>query len=280
MRTRQQNQRLKIYRGYKRNSTRNFAAPCPKHSRLLARPATGLPSKPLLDLGGQPLVQRTHAAAERGGYEVLVAVDDPRVAASVQSFGGRYVMTPADLPSGTDRAAYVSSDQGWPDGDVVINLQVDEPFFPSEHFRKLVEPLHADATLAVSTLACPIRDHAEVLNEHCVKVVCATNGNALYFSRAPIPWVRGQMQAEQSKAGYLRHVGVYAYRVGALKGLAALEPTPAERAESLEQLRALEHSLAIRVVVVDEAPPPGIDVEADLELARQHLARRGSAAQP
>ncbi|MCA9644558.1 MAG: 3-deoxy-manno-octulosonate cytidylyltransferase [Polyangiaceae bacterium] len=235
--------------------------------------STRLPGKVLLDLGGQPLLQRTWSAASNSGYEVWVAVDDARVQSAVEAFGGRSLMTPSELRSGTERVAYVARHRAWPADDIVVNVQADEPFFPPSYVGQLVEPLVEDPSLGMSSLACRIDQRDQIFSEHCVKVVCNLRGDALYFSRAPIPWVRGGMAEERAPSGfYLRHIGAYAYRVGMLIQLADLPEAPSEVSESLEQLRALHHGISIRIRAVDSAPPPGIDTPADLERARALLS--------
>ncbi len=237
--------------------------------------ATRLPGKPLLDLGGKPLLQHTWSAAQATGLEVLVATDDPRVAEVATSFGARSVLTPGRLESGTDRVAFVARELRWGAADVVVNLQVDEPFFPTQHLSTVAGHLAAQPDLSIATLGCAVTSREELFSEHTVKLVHDAQQRALYFSRAPIPWIREGMNAEQlDLAHFTRHIGVYAYRVGALLRLAGLPPAPLELLERLEQLRALHHGLAIHVTRVPTAPPAGIDTPEDLRAARERVGQR------
>lgn len=237
-----------------------------------------LPEKPLADLGGKPLVVRVwERGFDAGAEEVIVAADDMRIVDVVTAAGGRAVLTRADHVSGTDRLAEVATSHGWSDDTLVVNLQGDEPLVPSHLLYTLAHALEQEPTAALATLATPIEDPAELFSPSAVKVVVDEQGLALTFSRAPIPWARDAFgpilraaPPEVLPAGipYLRHLGLYAYRVATLKLLAATPPAPIERAESLEQLRALSLGLRIHVTVVDEAPPPGVDTTEDLARVR------------
>ena len=199
----------------------------PHHVVIPARYAsTRLPGKPLLDIGGRTMIQRVveQAAASRAD-QVLVATDDARIAAAVHDPRGRTrqiaVMTDAALPSGTDRVAAVARQQGWTDDTIVVNVQGDEPFVPPRLIDQVAELLARDPGAAIATLATPIESLHDFLDPNVVKVVFAADGAALYFSRAPIPWSRDGAAAglgsQADFAGALRHVGLYAYRVGALQ---------------------------------------------------------------
>lgn len=195
--------------------------------------------------------------------QVIVATDDVRIAARVHAFGGQVRLTSPDHFTGTDRLAEVAQSL---DCDVIVNVQGDEPLLDPRALTELVEPF-ADPTVSMSTLYRRIADPAELLNPNIVKLVTDRAGFALYFSRAPIPHTR------DPRGGWpplFRHVGVYAYRRSALLVLAALEPTPLERAESLEQLRALEHGIRIKAVETSY-DSIGVDTPADLEHVRQLL---------
>jgi 3-deoxy-manno-octulosonate cytidylyltransferase (CMP-KDO synthetase) len=196
--------------------------------------------------------------------KVIVATDDLRIARAVTQFGGPVRLTRPDHETGTDRLAEVASTL---DCDVVVNVQGDEPLFDTRAIAEVVAPL-SDPSISMSTLYRRIADPAEHLNPNVVKVVLDRGGCALYFSRAPIPHMR------DPRGGWpplYRHIGVYAYRRSALMVLAALEPTPLERAESLEQLRALEHG--IRIKAVETAYDSiGVDTPEDLEQVRRLLA--------
>jgi len=230
--------------------------------------ASRLPGKPLADVGGRPLVVRVwEAGARAGAAEVIVAADDARIRDAVEAAGGRVVMTSPEHASGTDRLAEVAEKLAWADDAIVVNLQGDEPMIPAYLLSDLASALAAHPEAGIATMATPIRDTADVTKPSVVKVVVDRAGLALYFSRAPIPWDRDGT----GDAPYLRHLGLYAYRVHTLRALARAERSAYERAEFLEQLRALELGIRIHVTVVDEAPPHGVDTEEDLERVRRAL---------
>jgi len=217
------------------------------------------PGKPLASETGRPLIQHVYeaAAAARRVDTVLVATDDERIRQAVEGFGGRCVMTRADHPCGTDRVAEAA--QAFPEADLVINFQGDEPDLEPGLLDALVEALEADASIEAATLAGPLAED-EWEDPGAVKVVVDARGDALYFSRAPVPHARdgeGSRQAPQ-----LKHFGIYAYRAGALREFAAMPPSPLERTERLEQLRWLEAGRQMRVLVTD-AYPGGIDTPQD-----------------
>jgi 3-deoxy-manno-octulosonate cytidylyltransferase (CMP-KDO synthetase) len=251
--------------------------------------STRLPGKPLLDIGGRTMIQRVvEQAAASGADQVLVATDDARIAAAVHDPRGRSttiaVMTDAALPSGTDRVAAVARQQGWADDTIVVNVQGDEPFVPPRLIDQVANLLARDPAAAIATLATPIESLHDFLDPNVVKVVYAADGAALYFSRAPIPWSRDGASAgpgsQADFAGALRHVGLYAYRVGALKRITAMAPSSLEQTEKLEQLRALQAGLRITVALCAEAPGPGIDTDADLQRARMRAATEPGARRP
>jgi 3-deoxy-manno-octulosonate cytidylyltransferase (CMP-KDO synthetase) len=209
------------------------------------------------------------AALSPSVSRVIVATDDVRVAGVVRRFGGEVRMTSADHLSGTDRLAEVAATL---DCDVIVNVQGDEPLIDPGSITEAVAPLLADASLQMTTLFRRISSTSELADPNIVKVVVDRGGFALYFSRAPIPHVR------DPRGGWpplLRHVGVYAYRRSALLVLAALEPTPLERAESLEQLRALEHGIRIKAVETRH-DSFSVDTEAELEEVRRLIAAPAS----
>ena len=230
--------------------------------------STRLPGKPLRTIAGRPLIEHVHArATEAGASEVIVATDDERIAAACRGFGGVVAMTSPDHASGTDRLAEVASARGWPDDAIVVNVQGDEPLIPPAIIRQVAALLASAMAPSVATLATPVRALAELLDPNVVKVVADRAGHALYFSRAPIPWQRDAAAGgtdAQRIAGARRHLGLYAYRVAALRRLAALAPTALELTERLEQLRALEHGLVIAIADAVEVPGPGVDTESDL----------------
>jgi 3-deoxy-manno-octulosonate cytidylyltransferase (CMP-KDO synthetase) len=238
-----------------------------------------LPGKPLLRETGKYLVQHVYEQAlqARRAEEVLVATDDPRIAAAVAGFGGRAVLTRRDHPSGTDRVAEVARRL---DADVVINLQGDEPLVDPAALDLLPALLERDGDADVATLAVPLASAEQWHNPNCVKVVCDAAGRALYFSRSPIPYVRdGRPDFAARPPRFLQHLGVYAYRRPFLLALASLPPEPLEQLEKLEQLRVLALGRRIQVGVVRQAAI-GVDTYEDYErfvhAYRQRRARRAA----
>jgi 3-deoxy-manno-octulosonate cytidylyltransferase (CMP-KDO synthetase) len=239
--------------------------------------STRLPGKPLLDLGGRPMIQLVHELVRASGAaEVVIATDDERIRAAALGFGAEVQMTSAAHASGTDRLAEVALRRGWQEQDVVVNVQGDEPLLPPALVRQCAALLAADAGADIATLATPIESLEEFLDPAVVKLVRRADGRALYFSRAPIPWHRdgaaGGLATQGEFRGALRHLGLYAYRVGALKRLAVTKPSSLEQAEKLEQLRALQLGMAIIVGEALERPGPGVDTAHDLARVRALLA--------
>jgi len=238
--------------------------------------STRLPGKPLADLGGRPMIRHVHErASAAGAAEVIVATDDERVAHACEAFGAEVQMTSPSHPSGTDRLAEVAVRRGWRDEEVVVNVQGDEPLLPPALVRQAAALLGADRGADIATLGTPIQSLGEFLDPAVVKVVRRADGRALYFSRAPIPWHRDGapegLASQREFGGAWRHVGLYAYRVGALRRLAAASPAPLELAEKLEQLRALHLGMSIVVGEALEPPRPGVDTPEDLERVRRAL---------
>lgn len=233
-----------------------------------------LPGKVLADLGGEPVLAHVVRAAQASKLgEVWVASDATAVLDTAARLGVPSQKTSSDHPSGSDRIHEVAKLNGWADDDVIVNLQGDEPFMPPALLQSVAKLLMEDERADWATVASPIHDSAEFANPACVKVVCDQSGNALYFSRAPIPHERDAKEGTQPPANALRHIGLYAYRVGSLARYCENNPTPLEELEKLEQLRALECGMRIKVFIGQEPPPPGIDTVEDLESARQHLTR-------
>ena len=235
--------------------------------------STRLPGKALASIGGRPMVchvaERTRRA--RGLERVIVATDDMRIADAVRAAGGEVALTRSDHPSGTDRLAEVAREL---DAAIVVNVQGDLPLLDPAMVERLVACLRADPLLPMATLAAPLAEDAEWRSPHVVKVVFGGDGRALYFSRSPIPYDRDGSRAPGAPLGW-RHIGMYAYRRDVLLRLAALPPSPLERREQLEQLRALENGIAIGVVEWTGAEPViEVDTEADLERARAALDGR------
>lgn len=232
--------------------------------------STRLPGKPLLDLGGKPMVVRVMELAVRAGATfVVVATDDERVADAVVQAGGEAVLTSSEHETGTDRLAEVARRLHLEPETIVVNLQGDEPALPPELLARVAQALAEQAEAGLATLATPIRDRGELADPNVVKVVLDQGHKALYFSRAPIPWLRDGADASLiSDETFLRHIGVYAYRVSTLLSLSQARPAPLEVAEKLEQLRALWLGMKIQVALVPALPIGGVDTEADLVRVR------------
>ncbi len=237
--------------------------------------STRLPGKPLRLLGGEPLVLHVaRRALASGADEVVVATDDIRIKDALADHGVTVCMTGADHASGTDRLAECAAQLRWDDARIVVNLQGDEPFAPPEGIRAVAACLAA-AGAEMATLAAPIDDLQTLFDPNAVKVVRANNGDALYFSRAPLPWDRDRFARERLgalTAGWLRHIGIYAYRAEFLRRLAAMPAGRLEQIEALEQLRVLESGARIAVALTPVPFPPGVDTEADLVRAETLLA--------
>jgi 3-deoxy-manno-octulosonate cytidylyltransferase (CMP-KDO synthetase) len=250
--------------------------------------STRLPGKPLLDIAGRPMVQHVveRACASRA-TQVLVATDDARIAAVVsdpRALGlGIAVLTDPGLASGTDRVAAVAAGLGWSDDTIVVNVQGDEPFLPPALIDQVAMLLERDVAAGIATLATPIESLEQFVDPNVVKVVTAGDGAALYFSRAPIPWTRdgapAGLASQREFGDALRHVGIYAYRVGVLRRITSLAPSSLELREKLEQLRAMQNGVRIAVERCVEAPGPGVDTQQDLEHARIRAAARGAGSE-
>ena len=230
--------------------------------------STRLPGKPLRDIAGKPMIVRVYerAAAARLVQDVIVATDDERIRAAVVAHGGRAVMTRADHATGTDRLAEVA--EKMTEYDLIINVQGDEPLIDPAVIDALVEPFLSDAALSMATVKTALAAEEDITNPNNVKVITDCAGNALYFSRARIPYARNP------GAKVYKHIGIYAYRRDFLLAYARMEQTPLELSESLEQLRALENGHRIRVVETD-AVFIGVDTEEDLAAVNEEYRKRG-----
>lgn len=231
--------------------------------------STRLPGKPLKDLRGKPLLQWVHeAGVASGAVEVIIATDDERILEAARAFGARVRMTSLTHQSGTDRIAEIALQAGWGNDDIVVDLQGDMPMVPPALIGQVAELLLVHPDAAMATLATRITSVAQLLDPAVVKVVTDAGGRALYFSRAPIPWGRDTAPAtlvsQRSFAGARRHVGLYAYRVATLRRLSLLPPSQLEQIEKLEQLRAMENGLEIRVADAVSDPGPAVDTTEDL----------------
>lgn len=243
--------------------------------------STRLPAKPLADIAGKPMVVRVlERAARSGAAGVWAATDHEAVRAAVTAQGFQAVMTSPDCASGTDRLAEVAGQLGWDDDIVVVNVQGDEPLIDPDLIRATAQALFDRPDASMATVCHPIHDVAEAFNPNVVKVVADRHGYALYFSRAPIPWARdawsgGPASALPEGLPVMRHIGLYAYRVGFLKTYPGLSRPAVEAFESLEQLRALWHGHRIAVITSDRPSPPGVDTAEDLEVVRGLYRRMG-----
>ncbi len=229
-----------------------------------------LPGKALLPLAGKPMLQWVHERARSAkAAEVLVATDDERIAIAARGFGAEVAMTARTHVSGTDRIAEVAAARGWADTDIVVNVQGDEPLIPPAVIDQVAQLLASHPRADIATLAARIDQLNDFNDPNVVKVACDTSGRALYFSRAPIPWNRDTPTTLTPAS--LRHIGIYAYHVGALRRLAGLPASRLEQIEKLEQLRALENGLEIRVALAVERPLADVNTAADLERAERAL---------
>jgi 3-deoxy-manno-octulosonate cytidylyltransferase (CMP-KDO synthetase) len=233
--------------------------------------STRLPRKPLADIGGKPMVIRVAERAQQSlAQSVVVATDSPEIQAACDEYRIECLLTSADHPTGTDRIAEVAQLLKLPADALVVNVQGDEPLIPPELINQVAQTLADNAACAISTVAVPIVDTAEITNPNVVKVVLNRANEALYFSRATIPFVRDP--DSKQAITHLRHLGIYAYRADFLEAYTRLEPAPPERAEALEQLRALWNGYRIAVYTASEAPPAGVDTAEDLERVRRIFA--------
>jgi len=241
--------------------------------------STRLPRKPLVDLGGQPMVVRVaRRAANSGAARVVVATDSDEVMTVCRKFDVEVVLTRADHATGTDRIAEAADALELTDETIVVNVQGDEPLLPPEVIARVADLLGQRRECSLATAAHPLADASEFFNPNIVKVVSDASGRALLFSRAPIPWARDAFAVTREclPAGLpaWRHVGLYAYRASFLRRFPRLPRAPIEEQENLEQLRALWHGFGIAVLPLTESLPPGVDTAEDLEAVRALMGRR------
>ena len=233
--------------------------------------STRLPGKPIINIGGKPLLQWVYEGAcrSRQAQSVLVATDDERIKKAAFAFGAEVVMTDSALPSGTDRVFAAIQDR---EADLVINLQGDEPFIEAPSIDQLFSAMENGDDVAMATLCCPITDENEYGDPNTVKVVLNSLGFALYFSRSPIPFVKiSNFKFQISNFAY-KHIGIYGFTRSFLQQFVSMPKSPLEEAESLEQLRVLENGYRIKVIATDYSGF-GIDTPEDLERARQILRK-------
>ncbi|MGJ8620235.1 MAG: 3-deoxy-manno-octulosonate cytidylyltransferase [Methylophilaceae bacterium] len=230
--------------------------------------STRLPGKPLLDIAGKPMVIRVAEQAKKSGASnIVIATDFEKIIQVSASHQIQAIMTRVDHVSGTDRIAEVAQQLNWDDDDIVVNVQGDEPLIDPQLIQEVALTLGHSRHAVMATACHAITDEAAMLNPNVVKVVMDADGNALYFSRSPIPYPRDEAYKQNIKAH--RHIGIYAYRVGFLKHYAELSVTELEQIESLEQLRVLHHGYKIAVTITNNAPASGVDTQADLEEVRR-----------
>ena len=239
--------------------------------------STRLPGKPLLDIAGKPMVVHVAERAKASGAaQVCIATDDERILRAAQEHGHEAVITRADHASGTDRLAEVAVLREWADDRIVVNVQGDEPRIAPALIRDVAQILARHPHADMSTACHPISNAKELFDPNCVKVVLDHEGDALYFSRATIPWAREDFAHDRSAVPeglpIYRHIGIYGYRCGFLRTYPGLSRPAIEQFEALEQLRALWHGHRICVTVTGEAPEAGVDTPGDLEAVRRLFA--------
>ncbi len=231
-----------------------------------------LPGKPLRDIVGKPMIAHVcDRGRESSAAEVIVATDDDRIADVCEAFDVTVCMTGSQHRSGTERIAEVADIMDWDDSTIVVNLQGDEPAMPPALIDQCAELL-ANSDADIATLASPLRALDDYRNPNVVKVVVNEDDNALYFSRAPIPFVRNKALEDLALSTARHHHGLYAYRCGVLRRLVAADPSAPELLEQLEQLRALSLGMRIKVGQPVERPGAGVDTEEDLALAAEALS--------
>ncbi len=240
--------------------------------------STRLPSKPLLDIAGKPLIQHVYeSACLSKANNIYIACDDERIEAAAKSFNANVVMTSQYHESGTDRLAEAAKILNLADDEVIVNLQGDELGMTSGVINQVAEALHLNSDCNMATICEPIHQTEEVLDPNIVKVISDENNYALYFSRAPIPWDRdsnGKLDSNFHERQYYRHIGLYAYRNKFLTEFSQMQRANLEIVESLEQLRALYHGEKIHVSIAIDSTGIGIDTPEDLEKAREEWSKK------
>ena len=234
--------------------------------------STRLPGKPLRDINGKTMLQHVfERGTESAASDVVIATDDERIADAAEMFGARVCMTSDQHRSGTERIAEVCDLMDWGDDRIVVNLQGDEPAMPAALINQCAKLL-ADSSSDIATLASPIRSREDLKNPNVVKAIVDDHGEAIYFSRAAIPFARAKDQESVACDVALHHHGIYAYRCGVLRRLVAADPSQLEIVEQLEQLRALALGMSIRVGIPSERPGTGVDSEEDLAAVAAELS--------
>lgn len=237
--------------------------------------STRLPNKMLLPIHDKPVIEWTWMSAQKSkATRIIIATDDNAIGKHMKRLGAEVVMTQASHETGTDRLSEVALKEHLGDQEIIVNWQGDEPFLPANLADKVADTLKGNPQAQMSTLATRIATWEEFNDPNAVKVILNERREALYFSRAPIPYPRGEMEQEgevPEAYNFLRHIGVYGYRGCFLKNYPTLPPSPLEEIEKLEQLRALANGSIISVARIEETPPTGIDTEIDLERATDWL---------
>ncbi len=239
-----------------------------------------LPGKPLLDIGGKPMIQHVVENCQQSAAQrVVVATDDERVVDAVIGFGGEAIMTASAHRSGSDRIAEVSTLLGLPDHALIVNVQGDEPDMPAVLINQVAQALADDVDAAMATACTQLENRAQLTDSSVVKVVTDQRGYAIYFSRAPIPWVRCEASsalAEHAPQYARRHLGIYAYRAGYIRLFASRQSSELENLEKLEQLRGLWYGDKICCVDAIAIPCCGIDTQADIERVRKRASQKAN----
>lgn len=234
-----------------------------------------LPGKPLAMIAGHPLIEHVYRrAAASSAEEVVIATDSSEIQSAALAFGAKAVMTSESHTSGSDRIAEAADQLGWADNQLIVNLQGDEPLMPPPCLNQVAELLRQDTSADVASLYWPVPDQEQARDPNVVKVVTGRDGGALYFSRSEIPHARSPAAISAASRGqyaWKRHIGLYAYRVGALRAFTAMAPSPLEATEKLEQLRFLETGHRIVMAEACEFIPAGVDTQEDLERTRKLL---------
>jgi 3-deoxy-manno-octulosonate cytidylyltransferase (CMP-KDO synthetase) len=253
-----------------RNSEYNIVIPARMASQRL-------PGKPLLGIAGRSLIEHVYRrACCASAQKVVIATDDKQIFEVARGFGADVIMTADDHTSGSDRIAECAAQLGWGDEQLIVNLQGDEPLMPAACLDQVAAMLAADPDADVASLYWPLESSEEITNPNVVKVVTGQGGHALYFSRSVVPFPRNWDNVEaalQSGINWQRHVGLYAYRAGALRAFTAMQATPLESVEKLEQLRFLESGRKIRMAQACQFIPAGVDTAHDLERVRNVIEK-------
>lgn len=235
--------------------------------------STRLPGKPLLDISGKPMIQHVYSLAKESlATEVIIATDDKRIEQIAKNFGANVCMTRPDHPSGTDRLAEVAKLMHFADDDIIINVQGDEPCLPASLINQVADDMQQHQDADITSLYSQIDQEKHIFDPNVVKVIMDKQGYALYFSRAPIPWMRDHFDQQSTlptDLPHYRHHGLYGYRACFLNHYAELSPCVLEQEESLEQLRALYHGKRIHLTAAKVNPGHGVDTQQDLDEVRQ-----------